>query len=62
MVFEIRRCEKCRERYTPKTKTQKMCQNPCTSKKNISIEKANLDWGTRPERKYKLNRLKNYTW
>lgn len=42
--MQRRKCKRCGQKYFPKVFQQLYCQDPCTSKNNLSIEERNNLW------------------
>lgn len=56
MPLEIKKCDKCGNRFQPKTGNQRFCQNPCSMGTRRSIADQNKYWMERPKKKARNNK------
>jgi len=48
-IWEPKECAKCKKWFIPWHHPQSFCQDPCKSKKMLSIEERNAEWATKEE-------------
>lgn len=56
MALEIKKCEKCGNRFQQKSANQRFCQNPCSKTTRRSIAEQNKYWAERDKRSPRNNK------
>ncbi len=51
MVLEIKKCDKCGNKFKQKVSKQRFCQDPCSLSTQATIEERNKAWILRKKRK-----------